>query len=123
MAKRFIADSAGVRVSRPGSNVDDVSPYELLFSSERFALSGALIGSFFMDDAEYSSNDGYPYGYVRIDLPPGSGQPIWWVWHTPLTPQRTTIYTSHLEAENQLEFKVWRNRENFVHYLIYRNRT
>ncbi|ORE89734.1 hypothetical protein [Aurantimonas sp. 22II-16-19i] len=121
MSKRFVAGATGVKVSGPGGDVDVVPPYSLLFSSERYALSGALRGSFV---ASQSQDVGDNQGTVAIDLPLGSGAPVYWSWSFdtvdgtpgPGLPARFD------DVNNQLVFTLTRSSTSINHYLIYRNR-
>ncbi|NDW04083.1 hypothetical protein [Jiella pacifica] len=126
MSKRFSASAEGVKVSPPGFDVDTTQEYLLLFSSDRYALSGALRGSFFVEEGEW--DDGWPTKTFLIDLPPGSGALISWTWTVkadtlaPLGASGASLFQD--DITNQLVCTIQRgSTEKIFHYLIYRNRT
>lgn len=120
MVKRFIASAGGIKVSNPGNDVDIVSDFELLFSSDRYLLSGALIGSVFSQGESY--DDGFGFNEFDVPLPAGTGDPLWWQWPVRLSPLTVRAYSSYVEPANVLRFKIWRNQDVTVKYIIYRNR-
>lgn len=123
MAKRFVAGVAGVKVSPPGQDVDSLSAYALLFSSERYALSGALRGTFTAGQGQYVGDN---LNEVAIALPQGTGAPLYWAWgFSPSTglPLKIGLPSRHDEATNQLIFTINSSDTTVIHYLIYRNRT